>query len=212
MLDVVTKTSQLQEHNDSQTQEELQGTKTSNLANLQVEEDNPRMEVVGAVADEGVGTSYDNQEPRKEIIRYYDKRQQLELVLAAQKLIESDDFELDPTEPGEEGCHEDDTRTVDIWSDAACLTLLREGVLPDTMDVEESRRAKNRVSNYCIKSERLYFRDLYVPKPEERTPLVIQIHEDLRHAGEERTLAEVCRRYFWHNRTEDVRTVVKTCQ
>jgi transposase InsO family protein len=169
------------------------------------------VEVVGAVADEGMGTGRRKQEPRKEIIRHYDKRQQLELVLAAQKFTESDDLELCPTEPSEEEGHEDDIRTVNIWSDVACLTLLRDGVLPDTMDVEESKRVRKRVSNYCIRSERLYFRDLYVPKPEERNPLVIQIHEDLGHAGEERTLAEVCRRYFWHHRTGDVRTVVKTC-
>jgi len=61
MLDVVTETSQLQEHNNSPTHEELQGTKTSNLANLQAEEDNPCMEIVGAVADEGVGTGYGKQ-------------------------------------------------------------------------------------------------------------------------------------------------------
>jgi hypothetical protein len=128
------------------------------------------------------------------------------------EFTESDDLELDPTEPSEEEGHKDDIRTVDIWSDAACLTLLRDWVLPNTMDVEENKRVRKRVSNYCIKSERLYFRDLYVPKPEERTPLVIQIHEDLGHAGEERTLTEVCRRYFWHHRTGDVRTVVKTCQ
>jgi hypothetical protein len=133
------------------------------------------------------------------------------LVLATQKLTKSNDLELDPTEPNEEGGHEDDIRSVDIWSDAACLTLLRDGVLPDTMDVEESKRVRKRVSNYCIKGERLYFKDLYVPKPDERTPLVTQIHEDLGHAGEERTLTEVCRRYFWRHRTRDVRTIVKTC-
>jgi hypothetical protein len=38
------------------------------------------------------------------------------------------------------------------------------------------------------------------------------MHKDLGHFGEERTLAEVCRRYFWHNRIEDVKTVVKVCQ
>jgi hypothetical protein len=170
------------------------------------------MEAVGAVADEKTGIGQKKREPRKGIIRHYDKRQQLELVLAAQKLTKSDDLELDPTEPSEEGGHEDNIKSVDIWSDATCLTLLKDGVLPDTMDVEESKRFKKRVSNYYIKGERLYFRDLYVPKPDERTPLVTQIHEDLGHAGEERTLTEVCRRYFWHHRTRDVRTVVKTCQ
>ncbi len=133
------------------------------------------------------------------------------MVLAAQKFTESDDLELDPTEPSEGG-HEDDIRTIDIWSNADYLTLLKDGVLFDTMDVEKSKRVRKGVSNYCIRGERLYFRDLYVPKPEERTPLVTQIHEDLGHAGEERTLTEVCRRYFWHHRIGDVRTVVKTCQ
>jgi hypothetical protein len=38
------------------------------------------------------------------------------------------------------------------------------------------------------------------------------MHKDLGHFGEERTLAEVCRRYFWHNRTEDVKVVVRVCQ
>ncbi len=51
-----------------------------------------------------------------------------------------------------------------------------------------------------------------MPKPEERMPLVIQMHEDLGHFGEQRTLAEIHRRYFWHNRTKDVRTVVRMCQ
>jgi len=38
------------------------------------------------------------------------------------------------------------------------------------------------------------------------------MHKNLGHFGEERTLVEICRRYFWDNRIEDVRTVVKICQ
>ncbi len=51
-----------------------------------------------------------------------------------------------------------------------------------------------------------------MPKPEERMELVSQMHEDLGHFGEQRTLAEICRRYFWNNRTECVKAVVKMCQ
>jgi len=43
-------------------------------------------------------------------------------------------------------------------------------------------------------------------------PLVIQMHEDLGHFGEQRMLAKICRRYFWHSQTEDVKTVVRRCQ
>jgi hypothetical protein len=100
----------------------------------------------------------------------------------------------------------------DIWDDTTCLVLLKEGMLPDTCDLEEGKRARKRASNYCWREQRLYFKGLYVPKPEERIPLVVQMHQDLGHSGEHRMSAEICRRYFWHSRTEDVRSVIKTCQ
>jgi hypothetical protein len=92
------------------------------------------------------------------------------------------------------------------------LGLLKEDKLPDIVDLEESKRARKRISNYCWKEQRLYFKGLLVPKPEERMTLVIQMHEDLGHFGEQKTLAKICRRYFWHNRIEDVRIVVRMCQ
>jgi hypothetical protein len=64
------------------------------------------------------------------------------------------------------------------------------------IDLEEGKRARKRASNYCWKEQRLYFKGLYVPKLEERMPLVIQMHEDLGHFGEQRMLAEMCQRYF----------------
>ncbi len=51
-----------------------------------------------------------------------------------------------------------------------------------------------------------------MPRLEDRMGLIIQMHENLGHFGEERALAEIYRRYFWHNRTEDVKTVIKLCQ
>jgi hypothetical protein len=52
------------------------------------------------------------------------------------------------------------------------------------VDLEEGKRARKRVNNYYWKGQKLYFKGLYVPKPEERIPLVIQMHEDLGHFGE----------------------------
>ncbi len=101
---------------------------------------------------------------------------------------------------------------IDIWKDATCLALLKEGMLLDTIGLEEGKRARKRANNYCWKEQRLYFKDLYVPKPEERIPLVVQMHEDLRHSGEQRMLAKICRKYFWHSQTEDVKSVVRRCQ
>ncbi len=39
-----------------------------------------------------------------------------------------------------------------------------------------------------------------------------QMHEDLGHFGEQRTLAEICRKYYWNNRIECVKAVVRMCQ
>jgi hypothetical protein len=75
------------------------------------------------------------------------------------------------------------------------------------VDLEKNKRARKRVSNYYWKEQRLYFKGLLVPKPEERMSLVSQMHEDLGHFREQRTLVEICRRYFWHHRTEDVKVV-----
>jgi len=136
----------------------------------------------------------------------------LELALATQELSEFGVLKFSSIESNDEEDREMGMRCIDIWEDAICLGLLKEGILPDTIDLEESKRARKRASNYCWKEQRLYFKGLYVPKPEERMPLVIQMHEDLRHFGEQRTLSEICRRYFWRNWTEDVKMVVKRCQ
>ncbi len=39
-----------------------------------------------------------------------------------------------------------------------------------------------------------------------------QMHGHLGHFGEQKTLTEICQRYFWNNRTECVKAVVKTCR
>jgi hypothetical protein len=89
---------------------------------------------------------------------------------------------------------------------------LKNDALLDSVDLEESKKAIKRASNYCWKEQRLYFKGFLVPKPEERMSLVSQMHEDLGHFGEQRTLAEIRRKYFWHHRTEDVKAVVRSYQ
>jgi hypothetical protein len=144
--------------------------------------------------------------------RYYNRQQQLKLVLDAQELLEYGGHEVDDARSGDEETCAEDTSKTDIWEDEICLGLLKEGVIPNTVDLQVSKRARKRATYYCWKDEKLYFKGLYVPKPEERMELVSQMHEDLGHFGEQRTLAEICRRYFWNNRTECVKAVVKMCQ
>jgi len=80
---------------------------------------------------------------------YFDKRQQLDLILEVQELAEFGNQELSPTESDEDEDQELDPKYIDIWEDAIYLGLLRNGALPDSVDLDESKRAKKRVSNYC---------------------------------------------------------------
>jgi hypothetical protein len=143
--------------------------------------------------------------------RYFDKRQQLDLVLAVQELSELGDHESSPTISDDEENHGVKPSCV-IWEDIDCVTLLKEGVLLDAVDLEESKRIRKRASNYCWKEQKLFFKALLVPKPEEKVSMVRQMHENLGHFKEQRTLAEIRQRYLWHNRTADVKAVVRGCQ
>ncbi len=72
-------------------------------------------------------------------------------------------------------------------------------MLSNVIDIEQGKRVRKRVSNYCWKEQRFYFKGLLVPKLEERLFMVSQMHEDLGRVREQRTLAEIRRRYFWHH-------------
>jgi hypothetical protein len=180
----------------------------------QDEEDDSSEEDVEAVDSEEVRNSGSRKGKRMLTgkPKYYSRRQQLELVLAAQELLKYGEHdEGDAKFDGQEAC-DVDVESMDIWEDEVCLELLKGGVILDTTDLQAGKRARKRATDYCWKDDKLYFKGLYVPKPEERIKLVSQIHEDLGHFEEQRTLAKICWRYFWNNRTECVKVVVKMCQ
>jgi hypothetical protein len=163
MLDVLAETSQDQEDNSPM-------------------EDMEDMEAADSEEVRNSGSPNGNRVLKEGRVRYYNKQQQLELVLAAQELLEYGERE-EARSGGEETSAEDASNT-DIWEDEVCLGLLKEGVIPDTADLQASKRARKRATHYCWKDEKLYFKGLYLPKPEERMELVSQMHEDLGHFGE----------------------------
>jgi hypothetical protein len=83
--------------------------------------------------------------------------------------------------------------------------------LPELIEPGERKKVRKKAASYCWKEQKLFFKDLYVPKPGERRSLVQQMHEDLGHSGEQRLMFEICRRYFWNCRTGDVKSVVRSC-
>ncbi len=79
---------------------------------------------------------------------YYNKQQQLELVLEAQRLLESGERDLQFADPNEEDECGVDSRNSDIWEDVTCMDLLQGGMLPTIVDPVESKRARKRILNY----------------------------------------------------------------
>jgi len=153
----------------------------------QVEEIDSVMEDVGATNNgegENLITTNGKQTLKRMIPKYYDRQQSLELVLAAQELFEFGNHELGHINLGEHETCGMDTKNINIWEDTVYMGLLKEGILLDTMDFEESKKAKNRIINYCWEEQRLYFKGLFMLKLEEIMALVIQMHEDLGHFGE----------------------------
>jgi hypothetical protein len=176
------------------------------------EEATPSAERLDVAKDEDLEVDQGKQRHWKGQVRYYNRRQQLELVLAAQGMSEVGGHEINLTIVDEADKSGGEMKGPDIYQDTTCMALLKEGVLPELIELEESKRVRKRVANYCWKEQKLFFKDLYVPRPEEKRSPVLQMHEDLGHSGEQRLLSKICQRHFWHYRTEDVKSVVRSCQ
>jgi hypothetical protein len=92
-------------------------------------------EVAGGKEIRNLESSRGKQVLRGGKTRYYDRQQQLEPVLAAQGLLEDDGHETSDARSGGEEAYVDDTSKTDIWEDAVCMGLLKEGFIPETIDL-----------------------------------------------------------------------------
>jgi len=111
--------------------------------------------------------------------------------LTAQELFEFSEHDLIYTEFDEEERCRTDTKDSDIWKDVICMKLLHEGTLPDIVDFEECKRVRKRILNYHLHDQIFYFKGLFLRKLEDKMGLVIQMHEDLGHFGEEMSRSQV---------------------
>jgi len=96
---------------------------------------------------------------------YYDKQQQLELVLVVQRLLGAGEHDFQSADLDEEEECGADSRSSDIWEDVSCMELLQGGALPATVHPLESKRARKRILNYHWQGQSLYFKGLLVPRP-----------------------------------------------
>ncbi|CAM6079654.1 unnamed protein product [Sphagnum tenellum] len=110
-------------------------------------------EVVSGQAEAAVGGEPMQDDGERIVVKrkrpqYFDKRQQLDMILEAQELAEFGDQELSSTESDKEEDQEMDAKCIDIWGNVVCLGLLKNGALPDSMDLEEARGPERGANNY----------------------------------------------------------------
>jgi hypothetical protein len=99
---------------------------------------------------------------------------------------------------------------MDIWDDQHTMAILNGGHILVECNLQENTKIKKRTLQYQWDHEKLMFKELWVLRPDERKQLILNPHEEIGHFGEGCTLAEVNKQYLWHNRIEDVKSVVYT--
>ncbi len=70
--------------------------------------------------------------------------------MVVQELSEFGNHELGHTNFDEQETCGMDIKNIDIWEDTICMGLLREGILPDIMDLEENKRARKKENNQLL--------------------------------------------------------------
>ncbi len=81
--------------------------------------------------------------------KYYSRQQQLELVMASQELLRYGEHNGGGVRSGEREICGEDVASNDIWEDEVCLELLKGGVIPNIADLQTSKRARKRATDYC---------------------------------------------------------------
>ncbi|CAM5999720.1 unnamed protein product [Sphagnum balticum] len=120
--------------------DELKRSLLWTLLESQEEEDDSFEEGAEAGVEEEARNSWSSKTKRvhkERKTRYYDRKQQLELVLAAQELLGDDGHKTGDARLADDKACAEDTSKTNIWEDEVCLRLLREGIIPDTVDPQK---------------------------------------------------------------------------
>ncbi len=102
---------------------------------------------------------------------------------------------------------------MDIWEDKiTMLSLIGEQLEVGVYDDANIDKAKKWIMWYHWLEDNLFFQNLVILKLVERKSLIKKVHQEIGHFGEMKTLAEIKKWFFWHDRTKFVKTFVKSCE
>lgn len=93
-----------------------------------------------------------------------------------------------------------------------CLHFLQIEQMLLNVNDEEPLQIEMRAQNYIWKGDQLYFRKMMVPEPKQNNNIVLEMHQEICHFGEQQTLVEICKRFYQHKCMEQVKEMVKACK
>jgi hypothetical protein len=124
----------------------------------------------------------------------------------------NDDFMDGINSDEEEDIEWDHVKNMDIWDDQQTMVVLNRGQILVECNLQENTRIKNSTLHYHWNHDKLMFKDLCVPTPNEHKQLILDPQKEIGHFGKGHTLVKVNKQYFWHNKIKDVWNVVHACK
>jgi hypothetical protein len=85
---------------------------------------------------------------------------------------------------------------LDIWENKICLSLLQDGQTPNGVYEEKMTKDKKRIHNYSWHANQLLFKGSLVPKLEDKKEIIMELHQEIGHFGENKTFVKVHVRGF----------------
>jgi hypothetical protein len=76
------------------------------------------------------------------------------------------------------------------------LSLLQDGQAPNGVFEEEMTKIKKKIQNYNWHADQLLFKGSLVPKLEDRKEIIMELHQEIGHFGENMTFGKVHARCF----------------
>lgn len=83
----------------------------------------------------------------------------------------------------------------DVWGDLNCLQFIQIKQMPSSAIEKKNLQVKNQAQNYVWKGDQLCFWNMMVFKPNERKDIILEMHKEIGHFGEQQTFVEICKWY-----------------
>lgn len=94
-----------------------------------------------------------------------------------------------------------DAKNMEIWGDNMSMLVMNGNQMPTQCEEAKKVRVNKHIMHYYQSNDNLMFKDLVVPRPNERWQLILDLHQEIMHFEKGKTLAKVNKCYFQHNRS-----------